>query len=202
MNNQRQADIEKLVKDENVKHIQLWFTDILGNLKMVEVPDRQLAARAEIPLAYTTTLAERGDWGRELLAENFNRIFSKIESQRVLTRAVNGEIRGVLSDSYRRLDSRPIIESFALACAKVGAVPVEGIAGDLRLSIRALLPHVFKTATEVFAFGIAFSLAMLLYLSVRLSRLGTEKDTMVRELALLRYEFEAERRAMAERNGA
>ena len=42
MNNQRQADIEKLVKDENVKHIQLWFTDILGNLKMVEVPDRQL----------------------------------------------------------------------------------------------------------------------------------------------------------------
>ena len=42
MTDQRQAAIEKLVKDENVKHIQLWFTDILGNLKMVEVPDRQL----------------------------------------------------------------------------------------------------------------------------------------------------------------
>jgi len=42
MNNQRQAAIKKLVKDENVKHIQLWFTDILGNLKMVEIPDRQL----------------------------------------------------------------------------------------------------------------------------------------------------------------
>jgi glutamine synthetase len=42
MTNQRQAAIEKLVKDENVKHIQLWFTDILGNLKMVEIPDRQL----------------------------------------------------------------------------------------------------------------------------------------------------------------
>ena len=42
MTDQRQAAIEKLVKDENVKHIQLWFTDILGNLKMVEIPDRQL----------------------------------------------------------------------------------------------------------------------------------------------------------------
>ncbi|HTX68876.1 MAG TPA: glutamine synthetase, partial [Thermoleophilia bacterium] len=42
MSTERQASIEKLVKDENVKHIQLWFTDILGNLKMVEVPDRQL----------------------------------------------------------------------------------------------------------------------------------------------------------------
>ena len=42
MSNERQTAIKKLVADENVKHIQLWFTDILGNLKMVEVPDRQL----------------------------------------------------------------------------------------------------------------------------------------------------------------
>jgi glutamine synthetase len=42
MNRENQARIAKLVKDERVKHIQLWFTDILGNLKMVEIPDRQL----------------------------------------------------------------------------------------------------------------------------------------------------------------
>ena len=42
MNEEHQAKIAKIVQDENVKHIQLWFTDILGNLKMVEVPDRQL----------------------------------------------------------------------------------------------------------------------------------------------------------------
>jgi glutamine synthetase len=42
MNSERQARIAKLVADERVKHIQLWFTDILGNLKMVEIPDRQL----------------------------------------------------------------------------------------------------------------------------------------------------------------
>jgi glutamine synthetase len=42
MSNEHQARIAKLVKDERVKHIQLWFTDILGNLKMVEIPDRQL----------------------------------------------------------------------------------------------------------------------------------------------------------------
>ncbi len=42
MSAEHQATIAKIVQDENVKHIQLWFTDILGNLKMVEVPDRQL----------------------------------------------------------------------------------------------------------------------------------------------------------------
>ena len=42
MDEQLQATIRTRVADENVKHIQLWFTDILGNLKMVEIPDRQL----------------------------------------------------------------------------------------------------------------------------------------------------------------
>jgi len=42
MNDDIQAGIRRRVADENVKHIQLWFTDILGNLKMVEIPDRQL----------------------------------------------------------------------------------------------------------------------------------------------------------------
>ena len=67
----------------------------------------QLAARADMPLAFASTLQGQGDWGRELLADNFNRIFAHVTSQRVLTRAVKGEIRGVLSDSYRRMDSRP-----------------------------------------------------------------------------------------------
>lgn len=42
MTTEHKDRIAKLVKDERVKHIQLWFTDILGNLKMVEIPDRQL----------------------------------------------------------------------------------------------------------------------------------------------------------------
>lgn len=42
MTSERQASIARLVKEERVKHIQLWFTDILGSLKMVEIPDRQL----------------------------------------------------------------------------------------------------------------------------------------------------------------
>ena len=115
----------------------------------------QLAIRAEMPLAFATTLQEKGSWGRELLASNFNRIFAETAPQRVLTRSLRGEIRGVLSDSYRRMDSRPIVEAFAAACQKIGAVPVEGVAGDLRLSIRALLPMVFKSSTDVFAFGIS-----------------------------------------------
>ncbi len=90
--------------------------------------------------------------------------------------------------------------SFAWVAATV-TIAVLGFSTPILVGLTRLLGVVMEVST-VFAFGIAFSLAMLLYLSVRLSRLGTEKDAMVRELALLRYEFEAERRAMAERNGA
>lgn len=45
-------------------------------------------------------------------------------------------------------------------------------------------------ASTAFAFGLAFVIAMLLYLSVKMSRLGTENQILTRELALLRHELE------------
>lgn len=42
MTSELQAKIMKTIEDEHVRQIQLWFTDILGSLKMVEIPERQL----------------------------------------------------------------------------------------------------------------------------------------------------------------
>ena len=52
-------------------------------------------------------------------------------------------------------------------------------------------------SSTVFAAGLAFATAMLLYISIRLSRLGGEKDALTRELALLRFELESLRRSAA-----
>jgi hypothetical protein len=57
-------------------------------------------------------------------------------------------------------------------------------------------------SSTVFAFGLAFSVAMLLYLSIRLSRLGQENHVLTRELALLRHEVESMRRPPAGKEGA
>jgi hypothetical protein len=53
---------------------------------------------------------------------------------------------------------------------------------------------VMGEASTVFAFGLAFAIAMLLYLSLKLSRLGFENHALTRELALLRHDFEESRR--------
>lgn len=52
---------------------------------------------------------------------------------------------------------------------------------------------VLGEASTVFAFGLAFAVAMLLYLSMKLSRLGDMNQTLTREMALLRHELERER---------
>ena len=56
--------------------------------------------------------------------------------------------------------------------------------------ITRMLGMLFESST-VFALGLAFAIAMLLYLSVKMSRLGWENQVLARELALLRSELES-----------
>jgi hypothetical protein len=117
----------------------------------------QVAARTGVPELYVNRLMEK-DYGPDLLAHNLNTIFEKEQAERYLARTVKGEVRGLLSDKYRRMDSRPILEAFVAGCQSVRAVPVEGVGGDLRFEIKALLPIVFRPGgDEIVAFGIALS---------------------------------------------
>jgi hypothetical protein len=71
-------------------------------------------------------------------------------------------------------------------------VAVLGFSTPLLVWVSRELGIVQENST-VFAFGLAFSMAMLLHLSVRLSRLGQENQALAQELALLRHDFEESR---------
>ena len=121
----------------------------------------QVCERAGIPGTYVNRLLEK-PYGRELLVENLSRIFQAEDNRKFLVRSVDDQVRGVLSNSFKRMDSAPIIEAFAKACGDVGAVPVEGIGGDLRWAVKAILPVVFQPSAkrgmeEVLAFGVQLS---------------------------------------------
>jgi hypothetical protein len=57
-------------------------------------------------------------------------------------------------------------------------------------------------SSTVFAFGLAFTMAMLLHLSVKLSRLGQENHALTRELALMRNELEGLEQSHATAGGS
>jgi len=117
----------------------------------------QVSKTLGIPVKYIRALEETGEpWSADLLAHNLNQLNAHNNPrERFLLREVDGEVRGFLSDRFRRLDSGPILESFAAACQSVGAVPVGSHCGDTRWHIKMLLPTIYEPVeNEVVAFGV------------------------------------------------
>jgi len=110
-----------------------------------------------IPTNYIRSLEECGEeWSADLLAHNLNTLNEHHNPRdRFLLREVDGEIRGFLSDRFRRMDSGPILESFAMACKALDAVPVGSHCGDTRWHLKMLLPTIYEPVEhEVVAFGV------------------------------------------------
>jgi hypothetical protein len=69
-----------------------------------------------------------------------------------------------------------------------------GFTTPLLQGLTELLGMMFESSA-VFGIGLAFAILMLLYLSVKMSRLAQEHLALTRELALLRHELERSRPA-------
>jgi hypothetical protein len=148
--------------------LEVGFRNQIGSMMKVHKHALgQIAAKAEIPMSYLSDLVTAQDgWKRDLSARILNDHFGKVTVERKedlsqnrhLVRSVNGEVRGFLSDKYRRLDSRPLLEAFAGACQALGAVPVDGTVTDTRVALKAFLPMVFEPVpNEVMCLGIEWS---------------------------------------------
>ena len=97
---------------------------------------------------------------------------------------------------------RKLSEEYSLlwvACtATIAAI---GFSTPLLLWLTRLL-GMTGAASVAFAAGLAFVMAMLLFLSIKMSRLGRENLLLARELALLRFELESLRGPARDREEA
>lgn len=115
----------------------------------------QIASRADVPGSYLSELVipkfekekqvSGFGWQVDMAAEILNRsFFHGHKGERALIRSVENQVRGFLSDRYRRLDSRPLLETFCAEAQALGAVPIDGSVSDLRVAMKVLLPVVFE----------------------------------------------------------
>lgn len=145
--------------DQIARASALHFSPTLGGIG-VKVADNvyspsdyalgQLAGRAGVPTAYLRELVGapvQGDgalpWQRDLAAEILRRHFAHADG-RVLVRSVRGQLRGVLSDKYRRLDCRPLVDALVTECDRVGAIPFDGSATETRVALKVIFPEVLE----------------------------------------------------------
>lgn len=140
-----------------------------GSLKLrirneaLEIGDHaleQLAGRAGITIPYVRGLARsQEDWSRDLAAHNLNELLKhQPEGAKFLVRDIGGRARAVLSDAYKRIDSRPTVDALLGAAQGAGAVVVDGIYTETRVSLKV----VRETPIEVFpgewmVFGLDYS---------------------------------------------
>lgn len=117
----------------------------------------QICERADVPYQGFVQKFSESDWGASMVSDVLTKVYQH-DTNKYLLRSINGDLRGFLSDKFRRLDSRPLLEAFTKAAGGIGAVPVEGYAMDTRVMLKAILPMIFEPVTnEVIAFGLAWS---------------------------------------------
>ena len=101
----------------------------------------QLADRMGVPTRYLRNLATGSEWEVQLAATILNQHSDNTERSRVLVRSVGTQVRGVLSDSYRRLNSVQILTSFIEEAAGQGAVISDAYMNDTKVWAETILPQ-------------------------------------------------------------
>lgn len=146
------ADFIAPVGTDNRKpdpHPQLLFTE-QGYITL-QTPDRayslhnhalgQLAERIGIPPTYLRRLAEGSYYERKLATTILNEHTGWMPRSRLLVRTVGPQVRGVLSDSYLRLNSMQIVMAFLYEVQKHHGVICDALMTDTKIFIETILPQ-------------------------------------------------------------
>lgn len=106
----------------------------------------QMAERAGVPAAYLSGLATSANaWERDLATRILNDHMHQGHGQdRLLVRSVRNEVRGVLSDRFRRLETLPLINAFASSAMQLGAIPTSAVCTDTRVALKVVIPTIFE----------------------------------------------------------
>tara|TARA_R110000751_G_scaffold26901_3_gene71513 strand:+ start:1446 stop:2564 length:1119 start_codon:yes stop_codon:yes gene_type:complete len=109
----------------------------------------QFADKLGIPSSYLKELSiGKEQWERDLASNLLNEHSLYNESKRYLLRTLNGEVKGVLSDKYRRLNTAEIYAEFFNACVSQGAQLIDCCYDVTRTYIEFILPEVVPVQTQ------------------------------------------------------
>ena len=101
----------------------------------------QMAAKMNIPAKYLRNLVEGDQWQRWLALNILNEHMSHAE-KRYLVRTVEGNVKGFLSDSYRRYDSLDIYRAFIEGMHVNNGAIVNALNGETKSFLEAIQPEV------------------------------------------------------------
>ena len=131
---------EGFIEAEEISSAPLTMNMPDGQFSLHDNAIGQLADRMGIPQRYLRGLASGEPWAVSLAAYLLNQHSDWTQRSRVLVRTVGQQVRGVLSDSYRRLNSVEILTAFVQEAAGQGAVISDAYMNDTKVWAETILP--------------------------------------------------------------
>lgn len=126
--------------DNSVRKLTRWSQD-------------QLSERVGAPARFVRELMTHGQERQQIATDLLTRL-AALMPERALVRNVGDQVRGVLSDRFRRIDVRPTMSAFIEEAVNLGAVPLRASMTETRTHLRMVLPHVFEPApNEIISIG-------------------------------------------------
>ena len=119
-----------------------------GNFNLHGNAISQISEKMGIPAKYLRELSAGDVWQKQLCATILNEHSGWTERTRILIRAVGMEVRGVLSDSYRRLNSVDILTAFIREAGGQGAVVSDAYMNDTKVWCETILPTPIEIPTR------------------------------------------------------
>jgi hypothetical protein len=108
---------------------------------------RQIGERFGVPAGFLTTLISGSDWQKNLSVRIMDDHAHNTTRERVLLRTVNGQLRGFLSDRYRRLNSMEIFVAFLTAARNYNNVLVDAHSGETKGFLEVINPEIVEFDT-------------------------------------------------------
>lgn len=109
----------------------------------------QIAEKLGVPSAYLRNLVGGDPWQRDLSVNIMQKHTDNNQRERVLVRTVDNEVRGFLSDKYRRLNSMEIFIAFLMAAQQYDNVLVDAHAGETKGFLEVINPNIVEFDTPL-----------------------------------------------------
>ena len=144
--NRRNGEQRPVVSFKAAGRVQLSMPE--GDFSLHANAIGQVSEKMGIPAKYLRELSAGAAWQKQLCATILNEHSGWTERTRVLVRAVGTEVRGILSDSYRRLNSVEILTAFIREAANQGAVVSDAYMNDTKVWCETILPTPIEIPTR------------------------------------------------------
>ena len=144
--NLRNKDQHPIISFKSEGQVQMAIPE--GNFNLHGNAISQISEKMGVPAKYLRELSGGDEWQRQLCATILNEHSGWTQRTRVLIRAVGTEVRGVLSDSYRRLNSVEILTAFIQEAGAQGAVLSDAYMNDTKVWCETILPNPIEIPTR------------------------------------------------------